>query len=141
VAALRRQVRDRGLGERIRFEGARIADEVRAAYAAADVLVVPSREETYGMVVTEALAHGLPVIATEVGGLPETLGAGADGHRPGLLVAPGDPAALALALRTWLDDAELRRRLRRTAGERRTTLSGWAHTTDRIARVLGEMAG
>ena len=60
------------------------------------------------MVVTEALARGLPVVATDVGGVTEALGHGADGIRPGLLVPPDDPAALAAALRAWLTDAELR---------------------------------
>ena len=60
------------------------------------------------MVVTEALARGLPVIAADVGGVPEALGHGADGVRPGLLVPPDDPAALGAALRAWLGDAELR---------------------------------
>ena len=50
------------------------------------------------MTVTEALAHGVPVIAAAVGGLPEALGSAADGTRPGQLVPPGDPAALAAAL-------------------------------------------
>ena len=70
--------------------------------------MLASRAETYGMVVTEALARGLPVLATEVGGVTEALGHGEDGTRPGLLVPPGDPAALGAALRAWLEDAELR---------------------------------
>jgi glycosyltransferase involved in cell wall biosynthesis len=90
------------------------------------------------MVVTEALARGLPVIATEVGGLTEALGQGADGIRPGLLVPPGDPAQLGAALRAWLRDAELRERLRRAARERRESLSRWSTTTSVIARVLAE---
>ena len=65
------------------------------------------------MVATEALARGLPVLAADVGGLTEALGYGADGIRPGLLVAPEDPAALAAALRAWLADPELRERWRR----------------------------
>ena len=68
--------------------------------------MLASRAETYGMVVTEALARGLPVVAAEVGGVPEALGHGADGIRPGLLVPPGDPAALGAALRAWLGDAD-----------------------------------
>jgi glycosyltransferase involved in cell wall biosynthesis len=90
--------------------------------------------------VTEALAHGLPVVATEVGGVPEALGHGADGDRPGLLVPPGDPAALTAALRAWLGDAELRRRLRRAAGERRASLSGWSTTTSALSGVLAMAA-
>ncbi len=65
------------------------------------------------MVVTEALAHGLPVVASAVGGVPEALGHGDDGSTPGLLVRPDDPAALAGALRRWLEDPRRRRRLRR----------------------------
>ncbi len=102
-----------------------------AAYAGADLLVLASRAETYGMVVTEALARGLPVVATEVGGVPEALGRGADGTRPGLLVPPDDATALAAALRCWLDDPALRESLRLAARERRQTLTGWAETTAR----------
>jgi glycosyltransferase involved in cell wall biosynthesis len=102
-------------------------------------MVLASRAETYGMVVTEALARGLPVVATEVGGLTEALGYGADGMRPGLLVPPEDPAALAAALRAWLADAELRGRLRRAAEERRRSLCGWLSTASVLAGVLAEV--
>ena len=109
VDLLQRRVNEAGIGNRISFAGPLIGADLDRAYAAADVLVVASRGETYGMVVTEALARGLPVIATDVGGLPHTLGRTADGRRPGLLVAPGDAPALAAALSSWLRDAELRR--------------------------------
>jgi glycosyltransferase involved in cell wall biosynthesis len=92
------------------------------------------------MVVTEALARGLPVLATEVGGVTEALGHGADGIRPGLLVAPDDPAALGAALRTWLVDAELRGRLRRAARGRRASLRRWPATTAVVAGVLAGAA-
>ena len=104
------------------------------------MLVLASHAETYGMVVTEALARGLPVIATAVGGLPEALGQTRDGRRPGLLVPPGDSGALAAALRRWLTDAELRQGLRAAARERRSTLSGWDVTSRRIAHVLTQAA-
>ena len=97
------------------FVGALTGADLDHSYGAADLVVLASRAETYGMVVIEGLARGLPVIATEVGGVSEALGHGADGIRPGLLVAPEDPAALGAALRDWLGDAELRRRLRRVA--------------------------
>jgi glycosyltransferase involved in cell wall biosynthesis len=90
------------------------------------------------MVVTEALACGLPVVATEVGGVAEALGEGADGTRPGLLAPPEDPAALAAALGAWLGDAELRARLRRAAAERRGSLPRWSTTASEVARVLAE---
>ena len=117
----------------MRFPGPRTGPELDRAYAAADLLVLASHAETYGMVVTEALARGLPVLAAEVGGVTEALGHGEDGTRPGLLVPPGDPAALGAALRAWLGDAELRGRLRRAARERRASLRGWPATTS-VAR-------
>jgi glycosyltransferase involved in cell wall biosynthesis len=138
VEDLGRQAREGRISDRICFTGARTGTDLHAAYAAADVLVLASCAETYAMVVTEALAHGLPVVATAVGGLPQALGHGADGSRPGLLVAPGDPVALGTALRCWLLDADLRRRLRRAARERRGSLPHWSTTTEQISRVLAE---
>ena len=136
VEGLRRRSLDGGLDDRVFFPGPRTGADLDRTYAAADVLVLASRAETFGMVVTEALARGLPVVAAEVGGLPEALGHGADGIRPGLLVPPGDPAALGAALRAWLGDAELRGRLRRAARERRASLAGWPSTTSTLAGVL-----
>jgi glycosyltransferase involved in cell wall biosynthesis len=133
---LARRVREHGLQHRVVLIGPRTGEELRASYAAADVLVHPSRGETYGMVVADALARGLPVIATTVGGLPDTVGQAPDGGRPGLLVPPGDPAALSHALRRWLEDPRLRRELRSRAAQRRETLTGWDETTNRVARVL-----
>lgn len=92
------------------------------------------------MVIAEALARGLPVVATDVGGVPEALGHGLDGTRPGLLVPAGDPAALRGALRAWLEDAELRRRLRAAARERRTSLSDWSTTSSAVAAALQRAA-
>ena len=137
---LRRRAMDGGLGERVRFPGSRTGADLATSYGASDLLVLTSRAETYGMVVTEALARGLPVVAADVGGVPEALGHGADGTRPGMLVPPGDPAALAAALRAWLCDAGLRRRLRRAARERRESLSGWTATTSVLADVLAGAA-
>jgi glycosyltransferase involved in cell wall biosynthesis len=128
------------LGERVTFTGPQSGAELGQSYAAADLLVLPSRAETYGMVVVEALARGLPVVATDVGGVPEALGHGADGIRPGLLVPAGDATALAGALRAWLGDAGLRQRLRQAARERRETLAPWSATTAAIAGVLAEAA-
>jgi glycosyltransferase involved in cell wall biosynthesis len=140
VDRLRRQARQGGIGDRVAFTGTRTGHDLDLAYAAADVLVLASRAETYGMVVSEALARGLPVVATAVGGLPEALGRGADRNLPGLLVPPGDPAAFAAALRRWLADTDLRQRLRHTALERRVTLTRWTATSVRISRVLTELA-
>ncbi len=133
---LRRRVLRDGLGGRVHFPGPRTGVVLDRDYVAADLLVLASRSETYGMVVTEALARGLPVVAAEVGGVPEALGHGADGIRPGLLVPADDPAALGAALRAWLGDAELRRRLRSAARERRASLCSWSTTTSLLAGVL-----
>jgi glycosyltransferase involved in cell wall biosynthesis len=132
--------RETELGDRVRFLGPRVGPDLDRWYAAADLLVLPSRAETYGMVVTEALARGVPVVACDVGGVTEALGRGDDGTRPGFLVPPEDPAALAAALRDWLENAELRDRLRRAARERRARLSPWAATATAIADVLAEVA-
>jgi glycosyltransferase involved in cell wall biosynthesis len=136
--SLRRRSFDGGLGERVSFPGPRTGVDLDRGYASADLLVHASRAETYGLVVTEALARGLPVIAAEVGGLVEALGEAADGTRPGLLVAPGDPVALAGALSAWLGDDELRARLRQAAGERRESLPRWSTTASVVAGVLAE---
>ena len=136
AGGVRRRARDVGLGDRVRFPGPLIGAVLDRAYAAADLLVLPSHAETYGMVVTEALARGVPVLATDVGGVTEALGHGEDGTRPGLLVPPGDSAALAAALRAWIEDAELRDRLRRAARERRAGLRPWTATASAVADVL-----
>lgn len=140
VATLRRDIRVAGLDDRVVLAGPRTGADLDAAYAAADLLVLASRAETYGMVVTEALARGLPGVACDVGGVSEALGATPDGSRPGVLVPPGDVDGLAGALRRWLDDAGLRRRLRDAARERRTALPGWEQTAGRVARVLEGVA-
>ncbi|MFL6163184.1 MAG: glycosyltransferase family 4 protein [Jatrophihabitantaceae bacterium] len=141
VTRLRRQAAAAGLADRVRLTGPRTGADLDRGYAEADVLVLASRAETYGMVVTEALARGLPVIAPAVGGLPETVGGTtAGGFRPGLLVPAADPVALAGALRAWLTDAELRQRLRQAARQRRAELAGWDSTTAAIARVLRRVA-
>ncbi|HEY1596577.1 MAG TPA: glycosyltransferase family 4 protein [Thermoleophilaceae bacterium] len=129
-------LRGRSLGDRVSFPGPLTGAELDRCYAAADLLVLPSRTEAYGMVVVEALARGLPVVAADVGGVTEALGHGAGEVRPGLLVPADDAAALANALRAWLEDAELRARLRRAARERRESLAGWSTTASTIAGVL-----
>jgi glycosyltransferase involved in cell wall biosynthesis len=140
AADLRRRADAAGLSDRLDFPGALTGSALDRAYASADVVVLPSRGETHGMVVGEALARGLPVIATAVGGVPDAVGRAADGRRPGLLVPPEDPEALAAALRRWLVEAPLRERLRQTAALRRTELPDWSTTARAIADVLSGAA-
>jgi glycosyltransferase involved in cell wall biosynthesis len=139
VASLGRLAAATGIADRVRMPGTRTGAALRREMEDADLLVVPSRAETYGMVVPEALAAGVPVLATAVGGLPEALGHTSDG-RPGILVAPDDPAALAAGLARWLTDARLRDRLRGAALRRREALPGWRSTGTCIGRVLAAVA-
>jgi glycosyltransferase involved in cell wall biosynthesis len=140
VDRLRGRIRERGLAERVRLAGPCTGARLAAAYAGADLLVLASRGETYGMVVTEALSRGIPALTTAVGGLAEAVGRAPDGSRPGMLVAPEDPRALAGALRRWLTDPDLRRTLRRSAVGRRSTLAGWTATTASLSAVLAGVA-
>jgi glycosyltransferase involved in cell wall biosynthesis len=121
---------------RIRFAGPLAGAELDAAYAGADLFVLPSRAETYGMVVTEALARAVPVVATSVGGVPEALGIASDGSRPGRLIPPDDVPALAGVLREWLTDAGLRDRWRTAALDRRRTLPTWTETARQLADIV-----
>jgi glycosyltransferase involved in cell wall biosynthesis len=125
-----------GIGERLRFAGVLTGAALDDAYAGADLLVVPSRAETYGIVVTEALARAIPVVAAAVGGVREAFGRAADGALPGALVSPDDPDALAGALRAWLTDSATRDCWRAAARQRRTTLDGWDTTVRLLAAAL-----
>lgn len=126
---------------RIALAGPLPPESVAERYRAADMLVLPTRGETYGMVLTEALARGVPVLSCDVGGVREAIGTAPDGRLPGMLVAPGDPAALAAALRRWLTDPDLRAGLRAAALGRRATLAGWGETVARIAAALPDLVG
>jgi len=132
VEHLQTRITRLGYDHRVRLSGVLTGAALSHAYTTADLLVAPSRLET----VTEALAHGLPVIATAVGGLPEAFGSTADGTGPGQLIPPGDPAALAAALGDWLGDEGHRHRLRAAVRQRQPTLRGWEQTTREIADAL-----
>jgi glycosyltransferase involved in cell wall biosynthesis len=120
---------------RVRFHGEVSPQRLQAAYADADLFVLPAWYEGYGMAVAEAVAHGLPVLATAVGAAPRVLGDSA-----GLLVPPGDAAALEAALRLLLGDAELRHRLAAGAARRARTLPRWRDAGARFAALLERVA-
>jgi glycosyltransferase involved in cell wall biosynthesis len=140
VEAVLAEARRDGIAGRIRMVGALPHADLRPYYARTDLLVLPTRGETYALVVSEALARGIPVLATAVGGVPEALGWTPDGRRPGILVPPDDPAALAEALRRWLEEPALRAELREAARQRRMTLPGWASTVQACAAALTRAA-
>ncbi|MFE9764008.1 glycosyltransferase family 4 protein [Streptomyces sp. NPDC005808] len=139
VARIRALIEQYGLGSRLHLVGPQAGAELDASYAAADLMVLTSYAETYGMAVTEALARGIPVLATDVGGLPEAVGRAPDGGVPGILVPPEDPAALATELRGWFGEADVRRRLKAAARGRRAALNGWATTARTLAGVLARL--
>ena len=136
VADLRRRIERQRLTHRVRLTGPRTGERLARIYAGADLVLLPSRAETYGMVVTEALARGIPVLASAVDAVPATLGQADDGSLPGLLVPPEDSVVLAGALREWFDRPALRERLRSAARQRRVALPGWDTTVARLTEVL-----
>lgn len=103
------------------------------AYAVADAFALPSRYEGYGVVYAEALAHGLPVLACDVGPVPELVGKGA-----ALLVPPGDVGALSEALDLLLGDATLRLRMADAAKRRAAGLPRWKDAVVGFRGVLRE---
>ena len=105
----------RRAGADVRLLGAR--QDVPALLAIADVVVVPSRWEARALILQEAMRSGRPIVATEVGGTADLTG-----NDGAVLVPPGDPAALAAAVTTVLDDAPLAARLRSAASARSATL-------------------
>jgi L-malate glycosyltransferase len=115
-AALEQQALQLELNEgHVRFLGAR--SDVDRILSAADFFVLPSDTEGLPLSVLEAMAHGLPIIASRVGGIPELV----EHMEQGLLVPPGDPPALANAIRRIVEDRPLRRRLADAARTRVNT--------------------
>ncbi|KUO06165.1 glycosyl transferase [Streptomyces caeruleatus] len=139
VAQLRSLIARHGLKDRLILAGPQAGAELDASYNSADLMVLTSYAETYGMAVTEALARGIPVLATDVGGVPEAVGRAPDGGVPGILVPPENPAAIAAELRGWFGEADVRRRLKAAARGRRAALNGWAGTARSLAAVLGRL--
>jgi glycosyltransferase involved in cell wall biosynthesis len=123
------------LSVRITFTGAVTPAALAALYVAADLFVLPSRFEGYGMAYAEAIAHGLPVVGTTAGAIPETVPAGA-----GVLVPPDDVEALAAALRPLIEHSEARERLAAGARAVADTLPTWPQSAKLFAQVLSELA-
>ncbi|MHB1487453.1 MAG: glycosyltransferase family 4 protein [Acidimicrobiales bacterium] len=130
-----------GITEAVRFVSGVSDDEIVRLYAEAEVAVVPSLYEGFSLPAIEAMACGVPLVATTGGALPEVVGT--DGET-GLLVAPGDPSALAQAMGRALDDAELRSRLGHAGRERVLSRFTWRATAqgtvEQYRVLLEEMA-
>jgi glycosyltransferase involved in cell wall biosynthesis len=136
VASIQASADLAGIAARLEFTGPLTRPALATVRARTDLTVSASRRESYGMVVAEALAAGIPIIATDVGGQSEAIGPASDDSLPGRLLPAGDTSALADALRTWLTDAAVRDQWRRSAGLRRADLPDWSHTAERVAGAL-----
>jgi glycosyltransferase involved in cell wall biosynthesis len=137
VAAVRAAIERHGLSARIRLTGPLLGEELERAWAETDLLLLPSRVETWGLVVTEALAHGVPVVVSAGTGAVEALGRAPDCRLPGAHVPPGDTAALARSIAALLADGGA---ARRAALARRGALPGWRRTARTVLAALGEAA-
>jgi glycosyltransferase involved in cell wall biosynthesis len=133
VAALRAAIEAHGLAAQVTLAGERDEAGVDRAYQDADVFVLASYHEGYGMVLAEAISHGLPVVSTTAGAIPDTVPEGA-----GRLVAPGDVDSLAAALQALIGQAALRRTMAAAARKAAHGLPNWDQAA---ARVLGVLQG
>ncbi len=133
TAAVQDAIARHGLPGRIALMDEIEPAALQSQYHAADVFVLPSYYEGYGMALAEALSHGLPVVSTNAGAIPATVPADAS-----ILVPPGDAAALADALRRVLTDAALRSSLTAAARTAASALPTWDGAVDRF---VAELAG
>jgi glycosyltransferase involved in cell wall biosynthesis len=131
VAAIQHQIDRLSLRKRVSLLGDLDRDALERQYARADVFVLPSYLEGYGMALAEAVAFGLPVVSTTAGAIPETVPANAS-----LLVAPGDSRALAKALASVVDDPARRATLAANARAARASLPTWATAAGKFATAL-----
>jgi glycosyltransferase involved in cell wall biosynthesis len=122
---LRDAIARHDLAARVALLGERPQAWLGDAYEAADLFVLASYHEGYGMVFAEALAHGLPIVATTAGAIPEVVPESA-----GILVVPRDAAALSDALARVIDDAALRARLADGAAAAGQRLPSWEQTVE-----------
>jgi glycosyltransferase involved in cell wall biosynthesis len=134
AARIRELVDAEQLGKRVALAGELDSTELAALYDSADVFVHASLHETYGMVVAEALARGVPVVGSATGAIPDLVGSDA-----GVLVPPGDAAALESALSSVIDDADVRDRLAAGARRVRDRLPTWDDAVDKMVNLLARL--
>ncbi|CAD5247602.1 Glycosyl transferases group 1 [Bosea sp. 62] len=135
TASLKAQIAAAGLAERVRLAGAFGQAELDAAYAKADLFVMPSLFEGYGMVLTEALARGLPILCTTGGAAAQTAP-----DEAALKVPPGDVAALRAGLARLLDDKRERLQRSTAAWQAAGTLPRWRGTATIVAEVCAKVS-
>ncbi|HEV2570655.1 MAG TPA: glycosyltransferase family 4 protein [Beijerinckiaceae bacterium] len=133
--ALVEQIANARLEERISFAGELADGALETAYRGADIFVMASHYEGYGMALAEAMAHGLPIVTTTGGAVENTVPDGA-----GLKVPPGKATALADALRTAIVDRKRRSEIAEASWQAGQKLRRWEETTRIIAGVLRRVA-
>jgi glycosyltransferase involved in cell wall biosynthesis len=129
------QVASLHLIDRVELAGVVTDERLAELYANADLFVLPSRYEGYGMAYTEAIAHGVPVIGTTAGAIPEAVPAGA-----GVLVAPDNLEELTLALMRLVGHPDERARLTAGARAAAATLPTWDDAGRQFAQALDQVA-
>lgn len=134
LSSLREQSRAAGTADRVHLLGGLTPGQVTTAMAAADVVVVPSRHEAFGIVALEAWRAGAPLVGSVHGGMSEVVTDGVDG----LLVDPTDPVALSAGLGALLVDDALRQQLV-TAGRNRATAYLWSEVVSSYVGVYEEV--
>ena len=134
VKRLRRQIDRLGLGRKISLLGEVDQAELERLYASCDLFVLASHLEGYGMVLTEAIAHGLPVVSTLAGAIPETVPANAS-----VLVPAGDHRGLAEALAKLMAYPDARRRMASNAVAARDQLPTWSQTSKLFAAAIEDL--
>jgi glycosyltransferase involved in cell wall biosynthesis len=135
AASLDEDIARYGLSDRIEIAGPVSEERLAELYAAADLFVLPSRFEGYGMAFTEAVAHGVPVIGTNAGAIPDTVPRGA-----GILIPPDDVEALAATLRRLIDNEPEREQLAAGARAASASFPSWRESAVLFARVLDGLA-
>jgi D-inositol-3-phosphate glycosyltransferase len=135
LEAIESQIRGLGLDERVRFVPPQPHHVLSTYYRAADVVVVPSRSESFGLVALESMACGIPVVAAAVGGLRALI----DDGRTGFLVDDRDPASFAKRIDDLLDDP-LRRVEVGTAAAAESRRYTWSAAAGRLRRIYADLA-
>jgi len=135
VEALRGLIERHGLSRRVTLKGAMRTDELAREFDAADLFVSSSLYEGYGMGLTEALAHGLPIVAARGGAIPDTVPAAAS-----ILVPTNDATSLGEAIGALLRDEGRRRALAQGAWQHAQNLPRWPQTAQIILDAMGEIA-
>ncbi|HTK17409.1 MAG TPA: glycosyltransferase [Acidimicrobiia bacterium] len=134
LARVRQLACDLGVAANVRFVAPQPHDQLADFYRAADVCIVPSRAESFGLVALEAAACGTPVVAASVGGLRSLVYDGSTGF----LVEGRDPAAYAAPVATLLDNPELAAEIGATASAHSRRYS-WSTTAARLRRLYGDL--